>query len=88
MVHVSSAEPAEMLDLHDRGLLRKGYIADVIAFNPNAVADKATYEHPEVLSEGMQYVFINGVLAVNDGKYTGALAGRALRHQPRMAADK
>ena len=88
MVHVSSAEPAEMLGLRERGLLRKGYIADVIAFNPKTVADKATYEHPEVLSVGMQYVFINGKLAVNDGNYTGALAGRTLRHQPRMAADK
>ena len=88
MVHVSSAEPAEMLGLHERGLLRKGYIADLIAFNPRTVADKATYEHPEVLSEGMQYVFINGKLVVNEGTYTGALAGRALRHQIKTAADK
>ena len=81
MVHVSSEEPAEMLGLRERGLLREGYIADVIAFDPKTISDKATYEHPEVLSKGMQYVFINGVLTVNDGKYTGALAGRALRHQ-------
>lgn len=80
MVHVSSEEPAEMLGLRERGLLREGYIADVIAFDLKTVADQATYEHPEVLSKGMQYVFINGVLTVNDGKYTGALAGRALRH--------
>ncbi|MGB6483694.1 MAG: D-aminoacylase [Candidatus Acidiferrales bacterium] len=80
MVHVSTEMPAEMLGLHDRGLLRQGYIADVIAFDPATIADKATYEHPEVLSTGMQYVFINGTLAVNDGKYTGALAGKALRH--------
>lgn len=83
MVHVSSEEPAEMLGLRERGLLRQGYFADVIAFDPKTVADKATYERPEVLSTGMQYVFINGVLAVNKGKYTGTLAGRGLKHTTR-----
>lgn len=82
MVHVSTELPAEMLGLNDRGVLRESNLADVIAFDPATVADKATYEHPEVLSVGMQYVFINGTLAVDGGKYTGVLAGRALRHKP------
>ena len=82
MVHASTELPAEMLGLKDRGVLREGNIADVIAFDPTTVADKATYEHPQILSVGMQYIFINGMLAVNDGKYTGALAGRALHHKP------
>jgi N-acyl-D-aspartate/D-glutamate deacylase len=82
MVHVSTESPAELLGLTDRGVLREGKIADVIAFDPATIADKATYEHPEVLSVGMQYVFISGTLVVNDGKYTGVLAGRALRHKP------
>jgi N-acyl-D-amino-acid deacylase len=81
MVHVSSELPAEMLGLHDRGLLRQGYIADVIVFDPATIADKATYEHPEVLATGMKYIFINGTLAVSGGNYTGALPGRALHHQ-------
>ncbi|HEV2421084.1 MAG TPA: D-aminoacylase [Candidatus Acidoferrales bacterium] len=81
MVHVSTELPAEMLGLHHRGLLRQGYIADIIAFDPATIADKATYEHPEVLATGMKYVFINGTLAVNGGNYTGALPGRALHHQ-------
>ncbi len=81
MVHVSTELPAQMLGLHDRGLLQKGYIADVIAFDPATIADKATYEHPEVLSTGVKYVFINGTLAVNAGNYTGVLPGRALRHK-------
>jgi N-acyl-D-amino-acid deacylase len=81
MVHVSSGLPAEMLGLHDRGLLRQGYIADVIVFDPATITDKATYEHPEVLATGMKYVFINGTLAVNGGNYTGALPGRALHHR-------
>ncbi|MGH9863899.1 MAG: N-acyl-D-amino-acid deacylase family protein [Candidatus Acidiferrales bacterium] len=81
MVHASSKMPAEMLGLRDRGELREGYIADVIVFDPATIRDEATYEHPEILAAGMKYVFINGVLAVNAGKYTGALAGRALRHK-------
>ncbi|MGB7024950.1 MAG: D-aminoacylase [Candidatus Acidiferrales bacterium] len=81
MVHVSSELPAEMLGLHDRGLLHQGYIADVIVFDPATIADQATYEHPEVLASGMKYVFINGTLVVNGGNYTGALPGRALHHQ-------
>lgn len=80
MVHVSSELPAEMLGLDDRGLLRQGYIADVIVFDPATIADQATYEHPEVLASGMKYVFINGTLAVNGGNYTGRLPGRALHH--------
>lgn len=82
MIHVSTELPAELLGLKERGVLREGDIADVIAFDPKTVADKATYEHPTILSVGMQYIFINGTLAVNDGKYTGVLAGRALRHAP------
>lgn len=82
MVHVSTELPAELLGLKDRGVLREGNIADVIAFDPKTVADKATYEHPQILSVGMEYIFINGELAVNDGNYTGVLAGRALRHTP------
>jgi N-acyl-D-amino-acid deacylase len=85
MVHVSTEEPAELLGLKERGVLREGKIADVIAFDPATVADKATYEHPEILSVGMQYIFINGTLAVNGGKYTGVLAGKALRHVPPAA---
>lgn len=87
MVHVSTELPAQMLGLNDRGLLREGKIADVIAFDPATVADKATYEHPEVLSVGMQYIFINGTLVVNDGKYTGVVAGRALRHKAAAAGQ-
>jgi N-acyl-D-amino-acid deacylase len=87
MVHVSTELPAKMLGLKDRGVLREGYVADVIAFDPATVADKATYEHPTTLSVGMQYIFINGTLVVNDGKYTGILAGRALRHKA-VGSDK
>lgn len=68
-----------MLHLKDRGLLREGYYADVIAFDPFAIADRSTYEHPDVLATGIKYAIVNGKIAIEDGKYTGALAGRTLR---------
>jgi N-acyl-D-aspartate/D-glutamate deacylase len=83
-VHSSSAMAAELLGLTDRGLIKQGYIADVIAFDPATIADTATYTHPENLATGMRYIFINGTLAVKDGAYTGALAGKTLRHTPKQ----
>jgi N-acyl-D-aspartate/D-glutamate deacylase len=79
-IHSSTALTAETLRLANRGLLREGYFADVIAFDPATVADRATYEQPDILAVGMKYVIVNGRIAVENGKYNGALAGRALRH--------
>jgi len=81
MVRNSSALTAETFRIPERGLIREGYFADVIVFDPRTVADRATYEQPELLSEGMRFVIVNGQLAVADGKFTGTLAGRALRKQ-------
>ncbi len=83
-IRSSSALAAELLGLTDRGLLKQGYFADVIAFDPATIADTATYTHPENLAIGMRYIFINGTLAVRDGTYTGALAGKVLRHTPKQ----
>jgi len=80
-VRNSSALTAEWFRIPERGLIREGYFADVIVFDEKTVSDRATYEQPEVFSVGMKYVIINGKLAVDDGAYTGALAGRALRKQ-------
>jgi acyl-homoserine-lactone acylase len=79
-IHASSQLTAQTLQLQDRGVIAEGKFADVIVFDPKTIADKATYVSPEVLAEGMRYVLVNGQLAVNEGKYTGALAGRPLRH--------
>jgi N-acyl-D-amino-acid deacylase len=79
-IHSSTALTAKTLRLADRGLLKEGYFADVIAFDAATVADRATYEQPKILATGMKYVIVNGKIAVEDGKYTGALAGKALRH--------
>ncbi len=77
-IHRSSAETAKILGFKDRGTLAAGMFADVIVFDPNTIADKSTYEQPTLLAVGMQYVFVNGVAAVDAGKATGANAGKVL----------
>ena len=81
MVRNSSALTAETFRIPERGLIREGYFADLIVFDPKTVTDRATYEQPDLLSEGMRFVIVNGQMAVADGKFTGTLAGRALRKQ-------
>jgi N-acyl-D-amino-acid deacylase len=70
---------AQRLGFPDRGLLRPGMAADVTCIAPETVRDTATYEDPRRLPEGIPYVIVNGVVVVDDGRHTGALAGRALR---------
>jgi N-acyl-D-amino-acid deacylase len=77
-IHRSSACSAAFLGLKDRGTLAVGSFADVIAFDPNTVTDRSTYEQPTLLATGMQYVIVDGVVAIDKGAYTGALAGRVL----------
>ncbi len=74
-----SALPAQRLRLTDRGVLKKGMWADVVVFDPSTVTDKATYENPNQFSVGMEYVLVNGVPVIAEGKMTGALPGKALR---------
>ena len=81
-IRSSSGLTAETLRIADRGVLVEGRFADVIVFDPRTVRDRATYQQPTLLAAGMRYVLVNGVVAVSDGIYTGALAGRPL---PRLA---
>jgi N-acyl-D-amino-acid deacylase len=74
-----SALPAQRMRLSDRGVLKQGMWADVVVFDPETVRDVATYDDPNRLSEGMQYVLINGVPVIENGKMTGALPGKVLR---------
>jgi len=71
--------PAQRFGLLDRGLLRPGMRADIAVFNPDTIIDKATYQDPHLFPEGIEYVIVNGVITVDTGKYTGALAGKTLR---------
>ncbi len=78
-IRASTSLPAETFKLEDRGVLREGFFADIIVFDERTVADRATYEEPTLLAAGMRWVVVNGTLAVDDGKPTGSLSGRALR---------
>jgi N-acyl-D-amino-acid deacylase len=70
--------PATNLGLDHRGLLRAGYFADVVVFDPQTISDRATYAKPHQYAVGMRHVFVNGVAVLKDGEHTGAKPGRAL----------
>jgi N-acyl-D-amino-acid deacylase len=76
-----SALPAQRLRLTDRGVLKQGMAADVVIFDPATIRDLATYDQPNQLSEGMDFVLVNGVPVIAHGKMTGALPGKVLRGQ-------
>ena len=71
--------PAQRMRLADRGVLKQGMWADVVVFDPDSICDVATFEKPNQLSIGMQYVLVNGVPVIADGKMTNALPGKVLR---------
>jgi N-acyl-D-amino-acid deacylase len=74
-----SALPAQRMHLADRGVLKLGMWADVVVFDPQQVRDLATFENPNQLSVGMDYVLVNGVPVIEDGQMTNALPGKVLR---------
>jgi N-acyl-D-amino-acid deacylase len=74
-----SALPAQRMHFADRGVLKAGMWADVVIFDPNTIKDVATFEEPNQLSEGMEYVLVNGVPVIDQGKMTGKLPGKVLR---------
>jgi N-acyl-D-aspartate/D-glutamate deacylase len=79
-IRSSTSLPAETLGFKNRGLIQTGFFADIVIFDPKTIRDTATYEHPEVLATGIRYLFVNGRLAVDNGRRTNILAGRALTH--------
>lgn len=74
-----SAHAARRFGLKDRGILREGMLADVIVFDPETIAEKATFDAGRELAVGMESVIVNGVLVLYDGERTEALPGQALR---------
>jgi len=74
-----TALPAQRMRFTDRGVLKQGMAADIVIFDPATIRDLATYEQPNQLSQGMDYVLVNGVSVIADGKMTGALPGKVLR---------
>lgn len=78
-VQKTSALPAQILGLKNRGRLKADAYADIVLMDMERIADRATYEQPEQYSEGIEYVFVNGEIAVERGDYTGSLSGSVLR---------
>jgi len=74
--------PATREHLMDRGLIETGFFADITIFDPATILDRATYDNPTQLSQGVDYVFVNGQLEYDHGQLTGVNAGRALRRGP------
>ncbi len=72
--------PARTFGLRERGLVREGFQADLVLFDPARVQDKATFQKPHQYSEGFDLVLVNGKAVVEDGKVTGARPGQVIRH--------
>jgi N-acyl-D-amino-acid deacylase len=73
-----SSLPASNLGLDHRGFLKPGYFADIVIFDPNTIADKATFDKPHQYAVGVRDVFVNGVQELKNGEHTGKFSGRAL----------
>jgi len=73
-----SGLPATNLGLDHRGFIKQGMFADVVVFDPQTIADRATFEQPHQYSVGVKHVFVNGVQVLKDGEHTGSKPGRAL----------
>lgn len=86
-VHHLTGRAAARLKLVRRGLVRQGYAADLVLFDPETIADTATFPEPRQPAAGIHHVFVNGVAAIADGAPTGARAGRALRRTPEGTAS-
>ncbi len=78
-VHKMTGLPAMRLGLTDRGILDTGYFADLVIFDPKTIEDQADFMNPHQYPTGIDYVMINGTIAVEYGEHTGVLSGRVLR---------
>ena len=81
-IHHLTGRPARRLRLTDRGLVREGYHADLVLFDPDRVRDTATFDNPRQQAEGIPWVLVGGVPVIEDGRRTEALPGRAIRRTP------
>ena len=77
-IYKMTSYPCKRIGIKDRGLIKEGYFADLVIFNPDTISDTATYESPKNYPKGIEYVIINGKITVNNGNHTGAKAGRIL----------
>ena len=70
--------PAQIMGFRDRGLIREGMWADLVIFDGETLADRATFENPHQPSAGIDFVFVNGRAVVENGRVTGNLPGHVL----------
>lgn len=80
-IHKMSGRPAEKFSIPRRGLIKRGYFADVLIFDPNAIQDLATPEDPYQYATGMKYVIVNGNVVLDNGKYNGTRAGQVIKKE-------
>ncbi|WP_375586325.1 amidohydrolase family protein [Cyclobacterium xiamenense] len=78
-IHKLTALPAMNLKIEKRGVLKEGFFADLVLFDPDEIQDRATYEDPMRYATGVMHVFVNGTQVLKDGQHTGALPGRVVR---------
>lgn len=83
-IYKVTGAPARRLGLKGRGSIAVGAFADLVAFDPSTVADRATYEEPHQYPVGIPVVLVNGVLTIRDGELTGERGGRAVRGEARV----
>lgn len=76
-----TSKAAEAMNLKDRGLLKEGYYADITIFNPDTITDKGDFINPIQYPEGIEYVIVNGKVAVEHGKHTDVLNGKVIRNK-------
>ena len=80
-IYKMSGLPAQTIGMQDRGVLQAGMAADIVVFDPETVIDKATYQEPSLMSEGIIHTLVNGQFAWKNGKATGNKAGKALSRE-------
>ncbi len=83
-----SSAVATRLSIPDRGVLKEGFYADIVIFDPETIIDRATFEEPHQVSEGMRDVFVNGVAVVREGEHTGAKPGMIVRGPGYQTPDR
>ena len=84
-IHKMTGRAAAALGLTDRGTIVEGNAADLVLFNPDTIADRATFDDPHQYPEGIEMVIVNGATVI-DGDHTGALPGRLLRRRGAVLA--
>lgn len=78
-----TSKPAGVFNVKNRGLLKPGYYADIVIFDPDTIIDKATFKEPKQFPKGIETVIVNGKLVIEEGKHTGRISGKVLRRRHR-----